>query len=97
MFSKLKQYKDLRAQAKKIQGALSSESVTTDAAWGNVKITMSGSMEITSVSIDQSLLVPAEKPKLESAVKDAANEAIKKTQKIMAAKVKEMGGLEMPK
>ena len=54
-------------------------------------------MEITSVTIDPSLLAPAEKSKLESAVKDAANDAIKKTQKVMAAKVKEMGGLEMPK
>ncbi|OGL72636.1 nucleoid-associated protein, YbaB/EbfC family [Candidatus Uhrbacteria bacterium RIFCSPHIGHO2_12_FULL_57_11] len=97
MFSKLKQYKDLRNQAKRIQGALSTESVQTDAAWGKVKVSMSGNMEITSVTIDPSLLAPAEKSKLESAVKDAANDAIKKTQKVMAAKVKEMGGLEMPK
>lgn len=97
MFTKLKQYKDLRAQAKKIQGALSTETVETNAAWGKVKVAMNGNQEITSVSIDPSLLTPAEKPKLESAIKEAVNEAIKKIQRVMAAKVKEMGGLDLPK
>ena len=97
MFSKLKQIKDLRAQAKRIQGALSTESVETSAAGGRVKIVMSGNQEITSVSIDPLLLAPAERDRVQSAIKDAANDAIKRVQRVMATKVKEMGGLEMPK
>lgn len=97
MFSKLKQIKDMRAQAKKIQGALSSESVETTAAGGRVKVGMNGNQEVTSVAIDPSLLAPRERDRLQGALKDAANDAIKRVQRIMATKVKEMGGLDVPK
>lgn len=87
----------MRAQAKKIQGVLSSEAVETSSAGGRVKISMNGNQELTSVTIDPSLLVISEKDRLQNAVKDATNDAIKRVQRIMATKVKEMGGLEMPK
>lgn len=97
MFSKLKQIKDMRAQAKKIQGALSSESVETASAGGRVKVAMNGNQEVTAVTIDPTLLVVPERERLQSAIKDATNDAIKRIQRIMAAKVKEMGGLDLPK
>ncbi len=83
----------MRAQAKKIQGALEVEHVSTDAAGGRVRIEMSGNLDVTLVAIDPALLVPGEKSRLESGIKDAVNSAIKKTQHIMAKKVKEMGGI----
>lgn len=94
MFSKLKQIKDLRNQAKTIQGMLAKESVETTAAWGKVKVKMSGNQELESVDIDPEMLAPAKKRDLESAVKEAVNEANKKVQRIMAQKVREQGGLE---
>jgi len=93
MFTKLKQIRDMRSQAKKIQGALAGEHISTDAAGGRVRIEMSGNLEVTSVIIDPTLLVASEKSRLEGAVKDAVNSAMKKTQNIMAKKVKEMGGI----
>lgn len=93
MFTKLKQIRDMRAQAKKIQGALEVERVATDAAGGRVKIEMTGNLDVSSVAIDSTLLAAGEKTRLEGAVKDAVNAAIKKTQNIMAKKVKEMGGI----
>lgn len=87
MFNKLKQFKDLRDQAKKMQNALSGETITAEK--GGVKIVMNGNMEITSVTINEGLA----KESLESMVQGAVNDAIKKTQRVMAQKMQEMGGL----
>jgi len=86
MFNKLKQFKDLRSQAKTMQNALADESVTIEK--GGVKINMDGNMKITSVKI----IEEKSKEKLEEAIKDSINSAIKKTQRLMAEKMQKMGG-----
>jgi DNA-binding protein YbaB len=88
MFNKLKQFKDLRNQAKTLQNALAQESVEYEK--NGVKITMNGNMEITKLAINTD--VP--KDKLENILTDAINEAIKRAQKLMAKKVQEMGGIQ---
>jgi hypothetical protein len=93
MFSKLKQFKDLREQAKELQGALSQESVTVRAAGDKVVMTMDGNLAMTGLAIDPELLAPDKKSKLEQAIKDAHTDAVKKIQRIMAMKMKDMGGL----
>lgn len=90
MFEKLKQFKDLRDQAKQMQGALAKETAEGSAAWGKLKITMNGNMEILNLTIDDELM--ASKEKLADAVKDAHKDAMKNVQKIMAKKMQEMGG-----
>ncbi len=84
--------KDLRGQAKQMQNALAGETAEGSAAWGKVKIIMNGNQEILSVTIDQELMKVETKDKLESAVKEATNDVIKKIQKIMAEKMRAMGG-----
>ncbi len=95
MFSKLKQFKDLRGQAKDLQAKLAEESVTVTEAFGKVKLTMDGNQQVTAIEIDEELLTPDKKSKLESAIKDASNNATKKIQRAMATKMREMGGLDM--
>lgn len=85
MFNKLKQLKDLRSQAKTMQSALSQESIVIEK--GGIKITMNGNMEVNSITINEDL----SKDSLEGLLADAFNEAIKKTQRIMAQKMQEMG------
>jgi DNA-binding YbaB/EbfC family protein len=92
VFSKLKQFKDLREQGKKLQESLSTESATVQS--GGVTLTMDGNFQLTGVAIDDELLNPAKKEKLQNALKDAHGDAIKKMQRIMATKMQEMGGLE---
>ena len=87
MFNKLKHLKDLRSQAKTMQNALAGESVTIEKS--GIKIVMNGNMEITSLTINDDLA----KESLEGILTSAINEAIKKTQKLMAQKMQEMGGL----
>lgn len=93
MFNKLKQFKDLRSQAKTMQSALAEESITVKEAGDNVVLTMDGNLRITGLAIDESLLSPDNKEKLQNAIKSAHESALKKMQRTMAMKMKEMGGL----
>ena len=97
MLNKLKQFKDLRSQAKQMQSALAGESATGKAAGDKVILSMDGNLKLTAIAIDDELLSPDKKDKLQSAIKDAHSEAMKKIQRIMAMKMKEMGGMpEIP-
>lgn len=96
MFSKLKQYKDLREQGKKLQGALAGESVTIRTAGEKVALTMDGNLQLTGLAIDDELLNPEKKEKLQNAIKEAHADALKKMQKIMDSKMQAMGGFNLP-
>ncbi|MEK7558128.1 MAG: YbaB/EbfC family nucleoid-associated protein [Patescibacteria group bacterium] len=88
MFNKLKQFKDLRNQAKTIQNALVGETTTVEK--NGIKVVINGNMEITQININESLA----KNNLEKTLTDCLNEAIKKTQRLMAKKIQEMGGIQ---
>ena len=88
MFNKLKQFKDLRGQAKNIQNQLSDEK--TEVEKNGIKVTMDGNMKVLSVEIKEE---NNNKEELNKKITEAMNDAIKKTQKNMAAKVQQMGGL----
>lgn len=88
MFNKLKQFKDLRNQAKTIQNALSGENITVEK--NGIKVVINGNMEITQINIEKEL----DKKNLEKTLIDCVNEAIKKTQRLMAKKIQEMGGIQ---
>lgn len=86
MFNKLKQLKDLRGQAKTMQNALSGEKVEIEK--NGIKMTMNGNMEVLSLTIESE----ANKDQLAKNCKEVFNEGIKKTQRLMAKKMQEMGG-----
>ena len=93
MFQKLKQFKDIRDQAKNLQDMLSKESVNVTSGGGKISLTLDGNLTMTALIIDNELLSPDKKEKLQSGIKEAHSEALKKMQRIMAMKMKEMGGL----
>lgn len=86
MFSKLKQFKDLRSQAKTMQNALGEVSITEER--NGVKIVLNGNMEVLSLNLNANL----NKESQENTVKQCLNDAIKKTQRVMAKKMQDMGG-----
>ena len=96
MLSKLKQYKDMRDQGKKMQSALSGESTTTRAAGDRVVMTMNGNLEMTGLSISEELLKPEQKDRLQNAIKEAHGEALKKMQRTIAMKMQESGDFKLP-
>jgi DNA-binding protein YbaB len=87
MFNKLKQLKDLRDKAKTIQNALSEEKITGDRH--GIKINMDGNMNVSSVVLEKEMT----KEEVEKNMPDAINDVIKKTQRVMAEKMRGMGGL----
>jgi hypothetical protein len=94
MFSKIKAIQDLKSQANTIKKALESEIVEGQGGWGKVKIKMDGNQDVKSVEITEDII--GDKSKLEAAVKDAVNDTIKKAQRVMANKMSQMGGLNLP-
>jgi DNA-binding YbaB/EbfC family protein len=97
MFNKLKQFKDLRTQAKTLQGALAGEVAEGEAEWGKIKVRMNGNQEVVAVDIAAELFVADKKDAVQKGVAEATNKAIKKVQSIMATKMKEMGGMDFGK
>lgn len=95
MFQKLKQYKDLRDTAKKAQNILETITVHGDSLGGKIGVVMDGNQKILSIDIDESLLAPENKEKIEKGIKDAVAAAMKKLQMEMMKKMKS-GELEMP-
>ncbi|MGI5827193.1 MAG: YbaB/EbfC family nucleoid-associated protein [Patescibacteria group bacterium] len=87
MFNKLKQFKDLRQQAKTIQDVLEKESITEEK--NSIKVVMNGNMEITELTITSE----AGKDEIAHQTKAVVNDAIKKVQRLMAKKMQEMGGI----
>lgn len=96
MFDKLKQLKEMRDQAQQVKQMLAQEIIEADAAHGRFKITMDGNMEIKSVDVDPELIQTDKKEDLEKAIQEGTNEAVKKTQRVMAQKMQQMGGLNIP-
>jgi len=94
MFSKIKQVQELRGQANQIKKALAEEMVEGAGGWGKLKIKMDGNQEVKNVEVDDELM--KDKSKLQSAIAEATNDAIKKAQKVMAQKMSQMGGFNLP-
>jgi len=86
MFSKLKQFKDLRSQAKTLQDILAQETVTEEK--NGVKVVLNGNMEVINLTLGEGL----SKSSQEETVKNCFNEAVKRAQRLMAKKMQEMGG-----
>jgi len=95
MFQKLKQYKDLRDQAKSAQSILAEITVHGDSLGGKIGVVMDGNQKILKIDIDPSLLSPENKEKIEKGITEAIEAAMKKLQREMMMKMKS-GDLEMP-
>ena len=96
VFSKLKQFKDLRAQGKKLQDLLGDEAVTVRTMGDKVVLTMDGNLKVTGLALDPEILHPDKKTKLEDAIKEAHSDALKKIQRIIATKMQQSGDFKMP-
>jgi len=87
MFNKLKQFKDLRSQAKTMQNALAQETITEEK--NSVKVVLNGNMEVLEIKLNESLNKNAQ----EETLKACFNDALKRAQRLMAKKLQDMGGI----
>lgn len=88
MFNKLKQFKDLRDQAKVMQKALAQEIFKEEK--NGVSVTLNGNMEVIEVNLNEHINQSA----TQEALKHCFNEAVKKAQRTMAKKLQDMGGMD---
>lgn len=94
MFNKIKAIQQLKNQANQIKKVLAEERIEGSGNWGKIKIIMDGNQEVLSVEISQEIV--GDKTKLEAGIKEAINDAIKKVQRVMAQKMSQMGGIDLP-
>ena len=87
MFSKLKQFQDLRSQAKTMQSALAQETITEEK--NGVKVVLNGNMEVINLTLNADL----SKSSQEETLKNCFNNALKRAQRMMAKKLQDMGGI----
>ncbi|HCA66705.1 MAG: hypothetical protein A2249_01360 [Candidatus Jacksonbacteria bacterium RIFOXYA2_FULL_44_7] len=83
MFNKLKQFKDLRDQAKKIQKQMEDEIL--EVAKDGIRIKINGANEILELDIEDRLL--KEKERLILAIKKVFKDAVHEVQKKMAKRM----------
>jgi nucleoid-associated protein EbfC len=93
----MKQVQSMQTRMADMQAKLESLSVTGQSGGGLVKITLTGKGVATSIAIDDSLMVPAEKDILEDLLMAALNDAKGKQEAMAAEEMKAVtGGLPLP-
>lgn len=95
MFKLLKQAKEMQSQMKKVQEELKNKTIQVDCQ--GVQIIMNGKQEVQSLKVTPELLNGITAEKLEKVLLRAFNEAITKSQELMAGEMKKIsGGLNIP-
>lgn len=95
MFDKMKQLMDMQKKMQELKRELDNTTFEVSSSDDLVKITMSGSQEVRQVSIQREIK-EIEKLLLEKAIKDVYNSAIKRSQEVAAAKMKNLTGFNLP-
>ncbi|MDD5509460.1 MAG: YbaB/EbfC family nucleoid-associated protein [Dehalococcoidales bacterium] len=95
--SQMNQARELKARMDKIQEELSNTIVEASSGKGAVKVTADGQQKIKSITISPGVIDPDKAGVLEELVVKAVSEALTKSQKAAASKLKSLtGGLKMP-
>ena len=93
----MKQLQQLQEQLLAAQEQLAEETVTATSGGGAVKITVTGDQRCTAVEIDPGLLEDADVEMLQDLILAAVNEALTKSQEMVAAEMSKLtGGLNIP-
>jgi hypothetical protein len=84
-------------ELKKIQSALSKETIEVEAGNGAVKVQINGEQKIKKITIDPQMVDVEDISKLEKWVESAVTQAITRSQQLAAEKMKSVaGGLGIP-
>ena len=93
----IKKATELQSKMQTMQAELEAVEVEGVSGGGVVKVTLSGKGDLKGVKIDDSLLKPDEKEILEDLLVTAHADARRKSESVMAEKMKDLtGGLPLP-
>jgi DNA-binding YbaB/EbfC family protein len=97
MMSMMKQAQELQAKMAEFQAGLEALEAEGVSGGGLVKVTLNGKGAMARMSIDESLMKPAEAEILEDLIVAAHNDAKQKVEQAVAGKMQELtGGLPLP-
>lgn len=97
MQNMMKQAQRMQAEMARVQEELKDERVEASVGGGAVKVTMTGDMQVESVSIDASAVDTDDISMLEDMVAAAVNEAMRQAQELASRKMQAVtGGLGIP-
>jgi DNA-binding YbaB/EbfC family protein len=93
----LKQAQQMHAKISQLQEEMAGKTVETSSGGGMVNIVMNGKQEVLSVRIDPEVINKEDAEMLQDLIAAAVNEAIRKSQEMMAEEMKKItGGLSIP-
>ena len=93
----LKQAQQMHAKISQLQEEMAGKTVETSSGGGMVSIVMNGKQEVLSVRIDPEVINKEDVEMLQDLIAAAVNEAIRKSQEMMAEEMKKItGGLSIP-
>jgi DNA-binding YbaB/EbfC family protein len=93
----MKKAQQMKANLDRIQEEMAAREIEASAGGGIVTVKVSGGREVTSISIDPSVIDPEEREMLQDLVQAAVNEALRKSREMMQEETaKVMGGLPFP-
>lgn len=93
----LQQARQMKEQIEVLKEKLGDERVEATAGGGMVTVTMNGKFEVVAVKIDPEVINKDDAEMLETLVRAATNDAVRKVQELVKAKMTELtGGLEIP-
>lgn len=96
-FNPLQQLKTFQKRLAQVQEELAQRTVEASAGGGMVTATANGRQEILKITIDRQVVDPDDVEMLEDLVTAAVNEALKRSQQMMAEEIGKLaGGVNLP-
>lgn len=97
MGSMLRQAQQLQQRVARLQEEMAGRTVETSVGGGMVKVVANGRQEIVSVTIEPEVVDPEDVEMLQDLIISAVNDALKKSQEMVAAEMAKLtGGLKIP-
>ncbi len=95
MFDQVKKMMELKKQADKLKKELEATIIEVNEVRG-IKATVNGAQIFQSIEIEEGLLTPANKNRVQMDLLRTVNNAVKKSQQSAAVKMKNMPGFNFP-
>ena len=97
MGNMMKQAQQLQAKMMKLQDELGERTVETSSGGGMVKVVANGKQQIVSIEIEKEVVDPEDIDMLQDLVLAAVNDALAKSQEMVAAEMGKLtGGMNIP-
>ncbi len=97
MGNMMKQAQQLQSKMLKMQEEMAEKTVETSAGGGMIKVVANGKQQILSIQIEKEVVDPEDVEMLQDLILSAVNEALTKSQEMVAAEMSKLtGGLNIP-